>query len=171
MISTFHSINSFQLVLETDRFCVGFFPKQIIIVAVSLSNCNYSPCIMIYKWGLWRPFRNKPSTNTQIKKAIEMCLALENFAISFSMSFVAVWILINDPCLPHEDKKRVVPYTAGLQGLQKPWTHVLPKTQSQYLLIFWHCRALGPGHLMLISRGSHELSQLVDVSRLGGGLF
>lgn len=93
-----------------------------------------------------------------------MCLALEYFDISFSMSFVAVRLLISDPCLPHEDKRSVVPFAVGLQGLQKAWTHamghVLPKTQSQYLLLFWHCRALGPGHLMLSSRASHELSQL-----------
>lgn len=135
---------------ETERFCGGFCPKQIIIVSVSLSNCNYSPCIVTCKWGLWRPFSNKPSTNTQIKKAIEMCLALKYFAISFSTSFVAVWILVNDPCLSHEDKRNVVPYTVGLR---KAWTHALgcvsPKTQSQYLLLFWYCRALG--HQMLIS--------------------
>lgn len=108
--------------LETDRFCAGFHPKQILMVSVSLSNCNYSPCIVTCKWGLWRPFRNKPSTNTQIKKAIKTCLALEYFAISSSTGFVAEWILINDPCLPQEDKRRIVPNTVGLEGLQKAWT-------------------------------------------------
>lgn len=64
-----------------------------------------------------------------------MCLALECFAISFSTSFVTVGILINDACLPHKDKRKVVPYTEGLQGCKRLGLHghtvgcAFPKTQ------------------------------------------
>lgn len=114
---------------------------------------------MTCKWGLQSPFRNKFSINTQIKKANEMCLALQNVALFVSKSFVVVWILINDPCLCHMET-----CTVELQGLQKTWTHanrcVLLKTQSQYLLLFWRFRTLEPRHLTLTFRLGYDLLQL-----------
>lgn len=66
--------------------------------------------------------------------------------------------------LPHGDKRSVVPCTVELQGLQKTWTHangcVLPKTQSQYLLLFWCFRTLEPRHLTLTFRLGCDLLQL-----------